>query len=99
MVGRAASVDDPRCRLELDPVTGPVQTEGEIDVLEIGAEAFGKAANMEQGCPPVERAGCAGAEDRTGLEIIARDPLAVPALAGDTAEIVTIAGAVDAISM
>ena len=52
-------------RLEDDLVTRALQAKRQIDVLEIGAERFGKGAHVQHGLPAIESGGGAGAEDRT----------------------------------
>src|SRR6266536_1341693 len=89
-------VHDARARLIMNLKPSSMQPKGEVHVLEIGAKLFGKQTSPEQGGAAIEGAGSACAEDAGRLQVLGAQRLAMPALAGDAAHIVTIAGAVDA---
>src|SRR5437868_8600616 len=66
-----------RCRFVHRLEAGAIQTEGEIDVLEVAAEIFWEQADAIEGRPPIEAGGRAGAEDAAWFEIGRRDRLAM----------------------
>src|SRR6185437_2586721 len=94
MRGRYA-IPNARRRIVNNAVTRPVETKGEIDILEVGAELFGEHSHLKQRIPPIERAGSAGAEHVAALQINRGERLSVTAFAGHAAGEVTIPGAID----
>src|SRR4051812_25660542 len=84
-----------RARLEQDAITSPVQTEGKVHVLEIGAERLGKDTGSQERVAAIEGAGSAGPENVSRPQMFGPQQLAVAMLAGDATEIVAIARAID----
>jgi len=85
----------PRSWLEDDAIPGMVQSKGEVHILEIRAKFFRETADLENGVPAVESTRRAGAEDAAGTIFRFLRQLSVAALAGNAAQIITVARAVD----
>src|SRR5262245_35811394 len=88
-------VQDARRRLEHGAVAGALQTTGEIDILEIAAERFGKQADLQERGSAIEAARRAGAEDGAWLGVGWAWPFAVAAFLGEATSVIAVAGAVD----
>src|SRR5437016_4078924 len=82
-------------RLIVHLIPGPVQAERKVHVLEISTEALGKSADPEEDIAAIEGARPAGAEDRTRLQKLRGQQLAVTTLARDAAEIIAVPGTID----
>src|SRR4051794_40618949 len=54
-------------------VAGAIETAGQIHILEISSERFGKATDMPQCSAPVERTGRTGAKDAAGGQVRRRE--------------------------
>ena len=88
-------MEHPRTWLVFCVPASPVQSEGEIDVLEISAERFRKPADSQESIAPVERTRRAGAEDASCLQMLGTQRPTMAALAGDAAQEIAVAGAID----
>ena len=86
--------DDGR-RVEAGDEPEPAEAEGEVHVLEVGAELFREAADAQEQVAAVEGAGPAGAEHLAAAEAGRGRRFAVAELAGEAAGVVAVAGAVD----
>src|SRR5579875_3950961 len=84
-----------RFRFVNEAMARPVQTECYIHILEIGAEFFGKGAYVQKCLAAIESTGGTDAENFAALKIERAEWLAVAALASDTAQEITIAGAIN----